>query len=826
MSVMRSRKFDNTNNLRLEIERADSVSTVETVTASLKQLVDVDVDVIDEDTLHVEIGICDNDFPLRDLVSIVDSLGYKVLTEKTMLAVQGMTCAACVGHVESALIKLTGVTDVSVSLATDRAVVEHPIGLVSVSDMCEAVEDSGYKAFKLTGSLRQNKKIDNVSDIRLKTIVSGFSALIIMILMFLPPISEIWFAQNNYAFLLLATPAQFWAGYSFHRATWAALKRGNFDMNTLISLGTSVTFFYSMVVTVFGASLFFEDYKGSTFFDTSTAIIALVSFGRYLEIKAKKKTANAIDTLYKLRPAFARVEIDGAEVEVSAEGLKVGDVVVIRPGERLPADGYIIEGSTAIDESMLTGESLPVDKYPEDSVFSATVNNFGSIKYRVTQTSQGSFLSKIITMVEEAQNSKAPIQRVADVIASYFVPSVMLFSILTLMAWLILGPSPAYIYAILTSVSVLIIACPCAMGLATPAAITVGIGKGAQKGILIKNASALETACKIDTVVMDKTGTLTIGEPSVRSIVGYGLAEREVLQTAYALEINSEHPLGKAIVKEAERFSMELLSVTGFMSKPGEGVSALFEGKEIHFGNLKLMLNHKIKIGSAEEKAKELMGYGHTVSYLAFDGEVRGLISLSDVIREEAVEAVNALRVKGIEVIMMTGDNFATAAAVAKQAEIENVISDLLPNEKLDSIVELQMKGCIVAMLGDGINDAPALAQSDVGIAIGTGTDVAINSSDITLLGTDIRSVSVALDLSKATMRIIKQNLFWAFAYNLMLIPVAAGAFFILFNQGNVPDVLVPALGEYGFLNPIMAAGAMAISSVMVVLNSLRLGRF
>ena len=348
-------------------------------------------------------------------------------------------------------------------------------------------------------------------------------------------------------------------------------------------------------------------------------------------------------------------------------------------------------------------------------------------------------------MVEEAQNSKAPIQRVADVIASYFVPSVMLFSILTLMAWLILGPSPAYIYAILTSVSVLIIACPCAMGLATPAAITVGIGKGAQKGILIKNASALETACKIDTIVMDKTGTLTIGEPSVRSIVGYGLAEREVLQT---------------------------------------------------------------------------------VSYLAFDGEVRGLISLSDVIREEAVEAVNALRVKGIEVIMMTGDNFATAAAVAKQAEIENVISDLLPNEKLDSIVELQMKGCIVAMLGDGINDAPALAQSDVGIAIGTGTDVAINSSDITLLGTDIRSVSVALDLSKATMRIIKQNLFWAFAYNLMLIPVAAGAFFILFNQGNVPDVLVPALGEYGFLNPIMAAGAMAISSVMVVLNSLRLGRF
>ena len=568
------------------------------------------------------------------------------------------------------------------------------------------------------------------------------------------------------------------------------------------------------------------EFSAATYFDTSTAIIALVLLGKYLEARAKQRASSAIRSMMSLQPTTAQVVREGGPQWVDIDDLQAGDSIVVRPGERIPVDGDVIEGTTSVDESMLTGESAPVDKAPGDEVFGGTINTTGSITYRAIKVGRDTLLSHIIRMIEEAQASKAPVQRLADTVAAYFVPAVIGVATLTFVFWLAFGPAPSYLHATLTAVSVLIIACPCALGLATPAAIMVGTGKGAEFGILIRSAEALERANMVRTVALDKTGTLTMGEPSIVSLVSDDLDTDDLLRLAASAEFGSEHPLGRAIVKAAEEKGLALRPVEEFHALPGFGVSATLDRVDVLLGNLALMESEGVILKGYEEPAKQMANRGSTPVAVARGGEVVGLIAIADTIRPGAQDAVSRLRRDGIEVIMLTGDNRRTAQEVARQLGIDKVVAEVLPGDKASEISALQEGGNVVAMVGDGINDAPALAQADVSFAIGAGADVAAETADITIVGTDLNSISGAIRLSKATMRSIRQNLFWAFAYNVALIPVAAGILYLIFADGGVPDALRPVLGEYGFLNPILAAAAMAISSVTVLANSLRLRRF
>jgi Cu+-exporting ATPase len=753
----------------------------------------------------------------EDFISSVRKSGYEVGTASLELPIQGMDCASCVQKIEKALLQTRGVTKAVLNLATAKAKVEYLPSETNFKEIKRAVESTGYKVLEVEPSQEVEDPERVIREKEYKKLKTKFIfGLILGLIVFLGS-SRHWFPWipsflgNFYVLLALATPVQFWIGWQFYRGAWGAFKHRNADMNTLIAVGTSAAYLYSVVATFFPS--FFETggIKPAVYFDTSALIIVLILFGRLLEARAKGQTSEAIKKLMGLQPKTARVIRDGKEIDIPVEEVLVGDVVVVRPGERIPVDGSIREGKSAVDESMITGESIPVKKAAGDEVIGATINKTGSFKFEATKVGKDTALAQIIKLVQDAQGSKAPIQRLADVISGYFVPIVISIAIATFVIWFNFGPNPALTFALLTFVAVMIIACPCALGLATPTAVMVGTGKGAESGILIKGGESLETAHKLDTIVFDKTGTLTKGEPEIIDLVSINSkSEEEILKYAASAEKVSEHPLGEAILKSARERNIEPLDPKEFKAIEGQGIEARVDGKDVLLGNIKLMRDRRIDIENLEKKAEEFADEGKTPIYVSLDGKSAGLIAVADPLKESSVEALEKLKKLGLKVVMLTGDNRKTAEAIARKAGIDGVISEVLPEDKVHEIKKLQSGGRKVAMVGDGINDAPALAQADVGIAIGSGTDVAMEASDITLIKGDLRGVASAIELSMRTIRIIKQNLFWAFFYNTIGIPIAAG-------------VLYPFFGV--LLNPIFASAAMAFSSVSVVSNSLRLRR-
>ena len=811
--------------LHLPITGMTCASCVSHVTRALEELPGVSEASVNLATERASVTVDSAGVSLDELKRAVQDSGYGIGVEKLTLSIGGMTCASCVGHVERALSSVEGVISAAVNLATETAIVEYVPEVAGLPEMRFAVQDAGYSLIGVAGQHDRPGTAAEVFSLRVRFAASLAATAAIMALMFSPGVAE-WMPFNlDYLLLALATPVQFWAGGRFYTGAWAALKHRTSNMNTLIAIGTSVAYFYSVAVIASGGS-FLAGREAETFFDTSTAIIGLVLLGKYLEARAKSHAASAMRALVGLQPRVARAVRDGREVDVAVEDLRVGDAVVVRPGERLPVDGEVLEGSSSVDESMLTGESMPADKSPGAQVYGGTVNGTGSFKFSASKVGRDTVLSQIVRLVEEAQGSRAPIQRLADVISSYFVPAVITVAIVVFVTWLVFGPSPGYANAIVTAVAVLIIACPCAMGLATPAAIMVGTGRGAEAGILIKSAEALERAHKVQVVVLDKTGTLTVGKPSVTDVDAGGGSEDDLLRLAASAERWSEHPIARAVLAAAEKRGLDEEQPTTFGAIPGFGVEGQVNGARVLVGNLALMRREGVAVNGLEARALELSQRGKTSMYVAYDGEPRGIIAVADALKPESAAVVGSLQRQGLEVVILTGDNRLTAEAIAKELGVDRVEAEVLPGDKAEIVSTIQREGKVVAVVGDGINDAPALAQADVGIAVATGTDVAMEAADITLMRGDLGGVPAAIALSKATMRTVKQNLFWAFAYNVLLIPVAAGVLYPVFTGGEVPAALQPILGESGLLNPVLAAAAMAISSVTVIANSLRLKGF
>lgn len=738
---------------------------------------------------------------------------------KKEFPIKGMHCASCVNVLEKALKKVEGVHEAAVSLVTGNASISYDLDILKTEDIETAVSNLGYKALLMEESMaeeeQEKEKKSAEKELKKKVVVSSILGLMILwgSFPYLMETSPLIF-RNFIVQFLLATPVQFWAGLPFYKAAIPAIRNRTANMDTLVALGTTVAYVYSVVVTFFPGIVMAVGIDSMPYFDVAAIVIALILLGRYLEVKAKGRTSEAIKKLAALSAKKARIVKNGQEVEVPIEQVAVGDTLRVRPGEKIPVDGIIIDGESSIDESMITGESIPVEKYKGDLVIGSTINKQGSFLYKASKVGQDTMLSQIIKLVRAAQGSKAPIQRIADMISAYFVPIVIMLAIATFVAWYNFGPSPTFILAMLNTVAVLIIACPCAMGLATPTAVMVATGKGAENGILIKDAQSLEIAHKVRVIIFDKTGTLTKGQPEVTDVISFGIKKEELLSMAASVEKISEHSLAEAIAKKAEDEKVKLEKVEKFHAYAGFGVSGSVKGKKFALGNRKMMKNENIDINSVEKKINELESNGKTVMMVALSqaqgnkGTLIGLIAVADTIKETAREGITALRKLGIESYMITGDNIKTATAIAKQVGIDNVLAEVLPQDKEAEVRKIQARGKVVAMVGDGVNDAPALAAADIGIAMGTGTDVAIEAADITLVNKDLRSVAGAIKLSKKTIGIIKLNLFWAFGYNISLIPVAMG-------------VLYPFFGI--LLSPILASMAMAFSSVSVVLNSLRL---
>ena len=754
------------------------------------------------------------------IIRAIKELGYESTLNQKSYTIEGLHCASCVANAEKALLGVPGVISASVNLASSRVSLELAEN-ADIAEIRRAIADAGYElGAEVSGteqSGEQNEK--EVRALRNRFVPALIIGVAIMLLGFGPE-----FPGRGYLFWAMATPVQFWAGWPFYKGAWASLKHRRADMNTLIAVGSSAAYFYSVAALLFPGAFVSGVLEPMLYFDTSAVIIALILFGRYLETRAKGRTSEAIKKLIGLRPRTAQVIRGGVEMSVPVEDVQVGDLVLVRPGERVPVDGIITEGRSTLDESMLTGESLPVDKSPGDMVIGATINKTGSFRFEAQKVGKDTALANIIRLVEQAQGSKAPIQRLADTVASYFVPVVLVIATLTFLVWFLWGPDPALNYALLNFVAVLIIACPCALGLATPTAIIVGTGKGAEAGVLFRNAATLEKAHRVQVVILDKTGTLTSGTPRVTDVVPAPGADADrVLAMAAAAEKYSEHPLAKAVVEEAAGRQLDIPVAEGFDSLTGFGIQALVPEGKLILGNSALMARSGIALGGMNEAAERLWDEGKTVMFLSLDGKVQGLIALADNLKPGAREAVARLKSMGLETVMITGDNARAAAAIAGKAGVSRFLAEVLPENKADEVRKLQAQGKVVAMVGDGINDAPALAQADVGIAIGTGTDVAMETADVTLISGDLKGIMGAIGLSHKTMRTIKQNLFWSFAYNTILIPVAAGILYLFFRAGNVPTALNFWLGSYGFLNPMLAALAMAFSSVSVVTNSLRL---
>jgi Cu+-exporting ATPase len=761
---------------------------------------------------------------MGDFVSTINDLGYQAGMEKITFPIHGMSCASCVKKVENALSGLEGVVRANVNFATERASVEYIPGAVSMDDFRRAVKDAGYEILEIETVGKEDvvdrEKATREAEYRKlkRKFISGVVLVIPVFLLAywrmlgLSNLFNLSREVNFYLQLIFQTPIQFWVGWLFYVGAWKTAKHKSADMNTLIAVGTSAAYLYS-VLAVFLPWLFAaKGLVAEVYFDTAGAIIVLILLGRLLESRAKGQTSEAIKKLIGLQAKTAKVLRNGQEMDVPVGEVVIGDLVIVRPGEKIPVDGVVKEGRSSVDESMITGESIPVEKNPGDQVIGATINKMGSFKFEAVKVGKDTMLAQIIKMVEEAQGSKPPIARLADIIASYFVPTVIGIGIITFIVWYFLGPAPALTYAVLNFVAVLIIACPCALGLATPTSIMVGTGRGAENGVLIRGGEALETAHKLNAIVMDKTGTLTKGEPSVTDIVQLSsFTKEEILRYAASAEKGSEHPLGEAIVNRAKEENIPLISPENFRAIAGHGIEATIDGRLLLMGNAKLMKDRRIPLNGLGKRAEELSNEGKTPMFVAIDQNPAGIIAVADTLKENSKEAVDVLHKMGIEVAMITGDNRRTAEAIARQIGIDRVLAEVLPEDKANEVKKLQAVGKRVGMVGDGINDAPALVQADVGIAIGTGTDVAMESSDITLISGDLRGIVTAIALSKATIRNIKQNLFWAFAYNTILIPVAAG-------------VLFPFFGI--LLNPIYAAAAMGVSSVTVVSNALRLRRF
>jgi Cu+-exporting ATPase len=770
-----------------------------------------------------------NKVSLSKIKKTISELGYGIATKKSIYPVGGMTCATCVAHVEEALKSIPGVVSAAANLGSEKATVEYLEG-TTYAEMKKAVEDAGYELGKEIEGLEDVSETSQreVRKLRTRLIIAAAFTIPILANMIAELLKiEIVFPGKEYLLWALATPVQFWAGWRFYKGAWGALKHRTTDMNTLIAVGTSAAYLYSVIAVLFPGLFTSSGMTAHVYFDTSSAIITLILLGRYLEARAKGQTSEAIKKLIGLQPKTAVVIRDGQEKSIPIEEVLTGDIVLVKPGERVPVDGIVREGYSSLDESMITGESIPVEKKAGDEVIGATVNKTGSFRFEATKIGKDTTLARIVRLVEEAQGSKAPVQKLADVIASYFVPIVIGIAIITFLVWFFAGPSPSLTYAFLNFVAVLVIACPCALGLATPTAIIVGTGKGAEHGILIRSAQTLEQVHKINAVLLDKTGTLTQGKPAVTDVIAVeGYSKEEILRLAASAEKNSEHSLAEAIVKEAAEKNLSLSPTSEFNAIPGFGIEAVVDGKKLLLGNLKLIQERKISMTTLEIQANELWFAGKTVMFIGVDGQAAGMIALADTIKPDAVNVVRQLHKMGIEVAMVTGDNQRTAEAIAKQAGIDRVFADVLPEHKADEVKKLQGEGKVVAMVGDGINDAPALAQADVGIAIGTGTDVAMETGDITLIRGELNGIVTAISLSKRTMRTIRQNLFWAFAYNVILIPIAAGVLYFAFRNSTVPSGMKFILGDRGFLNPIMAAAAMALSSITVVTNSLRLRTF
>ena len=737
------------------------------------------------------------------------------------LPIEGMTCASCVNRVERYLRHTDGVADASVNLATEQARVRFDPSVVGQAELAHAVEAAGYAVRVVEGTPLDTDLADaadadaerRAGETRRLGIEAG-SALFVglaMMALTLWPSPPFELTQLNLFLLLPATIVQFGLGWRFYSTAWRAARHGSANMSTLVVLGTTAAWAYSAALTLWPSLVAGAGIEPMTYFDSAAVIIGLVLAGRWLEARARSETAGAVRRLAGLQPRTARVVRDGLDVDVPLAAVSAGDLVRVRPGEKVPVDGRIVEGSSSLDESMLTGEAMPVVKGAGDEVIGATINQSGSFVMRATRVGRETVLAQIVRLVEEAQGSKAPVQRLADAVTGWFVPAVLVVAAVTFAAWLTLGPEPRMTYALVSAISVLIIACPCAMGLATPTAIMVATGRAAEAGMLIRGGEALQAAESIDTVVFDKTGTVTRGRPEVVEIVPtQGHTVAEVLAAAASAESGSEHPLGAAIVERAQRDGVALSPASAFHAEAGHGVHATVDGRQVLVGNRRLMTDNAIDVAPLDAALAAAAGAARTTALVATGGELIGCIAISDPVRPQAEVAVAELRARGIDVWLLSGDQRAVALAVAGQVGIDGakVIAEVLPADKSAEIKRLQAAGHRVAMVGDGINDAPALAQADLGVAIGTGTDVAIEASDVTLVGADTRLVSAALTLSRRTMRVIRQNLFWAFAYNVVLIPVAMG-------------VLYPVAGI--MLDPILAAGAMALSSVSVVLNSLRL---
>lgn len=723
----------------------------------------------------------------------------------------GMTCGACSAAVERGLKKVPGVISASVNFAMETAHAEFIPGLATVEDLNAAVVKAGYKVIEQAEAAPEKEKAvkdEELGRIKVRLIVSIVLGALIMFSS-LHGIIELPVPHHtmNFILLALATPVQFWAGWRFYRGAYASLSHFSANMDVLIATGTSAAYFYSLAITLFPS--FFSQFGMDVYYDTSSMIIALILLGKYLEARSKGRASDAIKRLIRLKPRSARVVRDGAEVEIQVDDVAVGDVIVVRPGEKIPVDGTVLSGSSSVDESMITGESLPVDKREGDSVVGATINLNGSFRFTATKVGKDTMLAGIIRLVEDAQGKKAPIQRLADKVAGIFVPVVIGIGVLTFSVWYFSGAG--FTFSMLNFIAVLIIACPCALGLATPTAIMVGTGRGAEKGIIIRGGDILERSAKIDTILLDKTGTITEGKPKVTDVIDLsGKGEMYLFGVTAAVEMLSEHPLAKAVVEKAVEAGEHGhgKNVSGFNALPGFGASALVDGIQVVIGNEQLLKNNGIELGAAQEKAAFLSAQGKTVIFIAEAVQIIGMLAVADTIKPGSRQAVSEFKAMGLEVVMLTGDTEAVARAIAGEAGIKIFVAGVLPEGKENEVVKLQKAGRVVAMVGDGINDAPALARADIGIAIGTGADVAIEASDMTLVRSDLMDAARAIKISRQTLRVIKQNLFWAFVYNIIGIPLAAGAFYPMFGI---------------LLKPIFAAGAMAFSSVSVVTNSLRL---
>jgi P-type Cu+ transporter len=733
--------------------------------------------------------------------------------------IQGMTCAACAKTVEKATRKLNGVADANVNFATEKLNISFDVAVVSANDIQTAVEKAGYKALseEAAHDADRDRKEKERRVMWTKFVISAIFTLPLLYMamghmlhfplpeMIHPEMYPLTFALVQ---LFLVIPSLI-AGYKFFTVGFSALFRRSPNMDSLIAIGTSAAFIYGLyaIAEINGGNF---EYVNNLYFEAAGVIITLIMLGKYLETVTKGKTSEAIKKLMGLAPKTAIVIQDGKETEIPIDEVKVDDIILVKPGEKMPVDGIVVEGTTAVDESMLTGESIPVEKNPGDTIIGASINKNGSIKYQATKVGKDTALAQIIKLVEDAQGSKAPIAKMADIISGYFVPIVIILALVSALSWYFLG-GETLVYAITIFISVLVIACPCALGLATPTAIMVGTGKGAEHGVLIKSGVALETTHKIKTIVFDKTGTITEGKPKVTDIITNGMIENDLLQFAASAEKGSEHPLGEAIVKGAMERGLTFKKLDSFRAIPGYGIEVTIDHKNILAGNRKLMIEREISLENLEAASDRLAGEGKTPMYIAIDHKIAGIIAVADTVKANSKKAIDRLHHMGIEVAMITGDNRRTAEAIAKQVGIDRILAEVLPQDKANEVKKLQSEGRKVAMVGDGINDAPALAQADIGIAIGSGTDVAMESADIVLMRSDLMDVPTAIQLSKSTIRNIKENLFWAFGYNTLGIPVAMG----LLHLFGGP-----------LLNPMIAAAAMSLSSVSVLANALRLKGF